>query len=762
MTPRATGMRRLVWLKYMMAVMLVAITLFVRFALASWIGSDRPALVLFEVPIVISAYLGGMGPGLLATLLISISVPYLVLPPVLSFQVARSIDGLQWSIMAGCGTLISIMSGMLYRSRQSSEASERLLATTIASIGEGTITTDVQGKITFLNLEAERLTGWSCKEAVGHLLVHVFRISNKKSGEPREEWVKNLLCLNCQQKIFGHYLLVGRNGRETLIDLCCSPIRSVDGMSYGAVIVFSDRSIQNQAEQALRESEERLRLALNAAQAGVWSWNIATGEVAWSPENYHLYGVAPAHGPLAYSDWERCLHPDDLDRTNRAIRDVVEKRKREYRAEFRVGHPQFGERWLLGVGRLEHTPDGTAQRLFGINLDITEHKRMDEALRQSEEHFRSYFDLGLIGMAITSLDKRWLQYNDKICEILGYSREELAGLSWAEITHPDDLATDTAQFDRLLAGEINSYSLDKRFIGKEGSIIHAIISVSGIRRSDGSVDHAVGILQDITERKLAEYEIRKARDELELRVKERTAELESANEKLRAVPSRLIQVQEEERKRLASELHDSIGQTLAAIKFNIELVLVARNRGNPGEALTLLEQFVPTLQHLIEETRAIYTGLRPKMLEEMGLVATIRWFCREFMNLYPRHHVELEMDVDEEEIPEGLKIVIFRISQEALNNISKHSKAEWVDLSLKRNGNGIELTISDDGVGMDLDSILNNPNATSLGLTSMKERAELTGGVFHLKSMLGEGTTIYASWPIESEFGHRTRIQDVA
>ena len=255
-------------------------------------------------------------------------------------------------------------------------------------------------------------------------------------------------------------------------------------------------------------------------------------------------------------------------------------------------------------------------------------------------------------------------------------------------------------------------------------------------------------MSDVTLSKNGEKALRKAHHELERRVEERTSALGKANEELRQIPSKLIFVQEEERKRLASELHDSIGQTLAAVKFWVEMALKLRDSGDGNAALNHLDQFVPILQHSIEETRSIYMGLRPSMLDSAGLLATLEWLRGECMKLYPQRHIDLEMGVAEEEIPEKLKINIFRIAQEALNNIAKHSEAEWVDISLSNNGGGIELVVSDDGVGINLDVVMQTVTATSLGLTSMTERAELTGGSFAIESALGEGTTIRASWPI--------------
>jgi signal transduction histidine kinase len=224
-----------------------------------------------------------------------------------------------------------------------------------------------------------------------------------------------------------------------------------------------------------------------------------------------------------------------------------------------------------------------------------------------------------------------------------------------------------------------------------------------------------------------------------------------SNNELRALSSKLLSIQEEERKRLASELHDSIGQTFAAIKLRVEIVLELINRGDWTVASNQLAQFVPILQRSIEETRSIYMGLRPLMLDSMGLLATLEWLCVECMKLYPERQIVFEAGVSEDEIPENLKVNIFRIAQEALNNIAKHSKAEWVDISFSKTRDGIELVVSDDGVGMDLDLILRTSTARSLGLTSMRERAELTGGSFSIKSAPGDGTTIRARWPVEAE-----------
>lgn len=235
--------------------------------------------------------------------------------------------------------------------------------------------------------------------------------------------------------------------------------------------------------------------------------------------------------------------------------------------------------------------------------------------------------------------------------------------------------------------------------------------------------------QEIIERVRAEEELRKSKDELQ------------------SLSFRLLGIQEEERKRIAGELHDSIGQTLAALKYGIEGALAAGNRGDIEETIKYLDRLVPFLQHSIEETRSIYMGLRPTMLDNMGISATLRWFCRTILSLNPKYHIELDIRAREDEIAEPQKIVIFRIIQEALNNVAKHSKAEWVDLSLVEKGDTIELTIADDGVGFDSCPVLFTPNtARGFGLIGMRERAELSGGTLSIESTPGKGTVVRATW----------------
>ncbi|HEV3444201.1 MAG TPA: PAS domain S-box protein [Gemmataceae bacterium] len=173
------------------------------------------------------------------------------------------------------------------------------------------------------------------------------------------------------------------------------------------------------------------------------------------------------------------------------------------------GHNPARDWWW--ENRVFPTPDG------GVAIylrDITGRRRVEEALRQSDERFRRYFELGLIGMAITSPAKGCLEVNEEICGILGYTRDELLQKTWPEMTHPDDLAADVAEFNRVMSGEIDGYRMDKRWLRKDGRVIDTIIAVKGVRGTNGAVDYLVTLLQDITERKQAEEQLRRSEERL--------------------------------------------------------------------------------------------------------------------------------------------------------------------------------------------------------------------------------------------------------
>ncbi len=212
--------------------------------------------------------------------------------------------------------------------------------------------------------------------------------------------------------------------------------------------------------------------------------------------------------------------------------------------------------------------------------------------------------------------------------------------------------------------------------------------------------------------------------------------VKESEKQLKYLTSQLITAQEDERRRVAHDIHDSLGSQLSAVKFKIEDFFKIM----PGAS----ESITAALQEAISESRRIQMDLHPSILDDLGIAPTLTWFCRKFETTYPLK-IEQKVALKEDEVPKPLKRVIYRISQEAFNNIAKHSKAKRAHLSLQKNSDTIELIIQDNGQGFELTI---DTSQKGLGLSSMKERTEVSGGTFSIQSTKGKGTIVRACWPI--------------
>jgi signal transduction histidine kinase len=253
----------------------------------------------------------------------------------------------------------------------------------------------------------------------------------------------------------------------------------------------------------------------------------------------------------------------------------------------------------------------------------------------------------------------------------------------------------------------------------------------------------------IVELGMSNLEIRETLVDLgeEIQERRRTEKaLQQSTNELRRLSSQLLIAQEEERKRIAGELHDSLGSYLTAIRFALETARKQLGRGkvNPD----CLDTPIFEMERLIIEVKRIWMDLRPSILDSLGLVPALEWFLNQYRMNCPGVVVEREFDIDDEDISEDVKIVVFRIIQEAFNNITKHSGASAARVSLKHRRDQIELTVQDNGNGFNREHARSCDQQEGIGLTSMRERAELSSGTFSLESAPGRGTTVRVCWPI--------------
>lgn len=273
------------------------------------------------------------------------------------------------------------------------------------------------------------------------------------------------------------------------------------------------------------------------------------------------------------------------------------------------------------------------------------------------------------------------------------------------------------------------WSGESRLRDSAGRERHTSQVIIAHRGEDGQVETLSTILRDTTEQVQTAQALHKSHDEL------------------RRLSSLLVTIQEEERRRIALDLHDGLGQSLSLIKLSVEKAADQVAAGTVDTALTSLQQIIPHIKEALLEVRRVSTELRPSILDDLGILPTLSWYFREFEAVCGHLAVDKMLLVSEQEVPESLKITLYRIIQEATNNILKHAAAGRVRVSLYRADDVLHLLIQDNGRGFDPVSIVVSPGESrGLGLISMRERATLSGGSFHLESSPQAGTSIRASW----------------
>ena len=392
--------------------------------------------------------------------------------------------------------------------------------------------------------------------------------------------------------------------------------------------------------------------------------------------------------------------------------------------------------------------------LFFYRRDITARKQAEEELRRSEERLRHYFDLGLIGMAITSPTKGWLDVNDELCRILGYSREELLRKTWLEMTHPDDVAADIAFFNRVVAGELDAYAIEKRWIHKDGRLIDSEISVRCLRRSDGSVDYFVSLMKDVTVRNQA---LRKSEEH-------RQALLASERE-ARSAAERANRAKDEFLAILSHELRTPIGnvllwaQLLASGKLDV---------ANASAALTAIERSVTKQVRLIDDLLDVSRIASGKMRLEVAQV-DVRNVLRAALDA-----AKPAAQAKDIALGEAIVGTDFRLSADAnrleqvfanlLTNAIKFTpQGGEVEVRLERAYTHIDVSVRDTGEGIDPEflpyifqrfrqadsSAARRHGGLGLGLAIVKELVELHGGTIRAESEgQGRGATFSVSLPL--------------
>lgn len=418
-------------------------------------------------------------------------------------------------------------------------------------------------------------------------------------------------------------------------------------------------------------------------------------------------------------------------------------------------------------------------KLRGQNMELETFKRK---LRQSEETINlAYLELNQIfqaagdSMRVIDKDFNVLRMNNAFCKLSGFTMDEGLGKKCYEVFHGPMCYRPDCPLSQILDGK-ERIECDVEKEHRDGHKVQCILTATPWRNSNGQLVGIVEDFKDVSKRKEAEKALLKYQNDLELLVERRVRELQEVNRKLeneikerkmkemalknskkelQLLSSRLLSAQEDERKFIAYNLHDGLGQILTSIIYFVDNIIITNGYPTPAHPLPtpekINEQFasiISMVRDALREVRQISEDLRPPILDDLGIATTITWFCRKFEENNPWIFVTTEVDVRVNS-PYLVELAIFRVLQEAMNNVSKHSQCRDVRVRLSKADNLIKLVVEDNGVGFDMPeaSSVNENYRRGFGLLSMKERTILLGGSFSIQSTLGSGTVMSASWP---------------
>ena len=341
-----------------------------------------------------------------------------------------------------------------------------------------------------------------------------------------------------------------------------------------------------------------------------------------------------------------------------------------------------------------------------------------EALHSpSAQLFRYLFEQASLGIAVEDLEGKILLANPALCAMLGYEANELSQMNCSQFSSSGDSAEDWTFFQQLRAGSIDHYSLEKRYVRKDGTRVWGRLNVSLLKASDGGTPLVFAFLEDITERK-------------------------HSDEALSRMSRKLIRAQDEERSRIARDLHDDIGQRISLMAAELEQL-----QEDPSQTSRRAQELRNKARELSNDVQALSHDLHSAKLEYLGLGKAMRSWCREFSE---RQKMEVEFmshDVPGA-VPPEISMCLIRVLQEGLHNAAKHSGVERMEVHLWGEAGVVQLVVRDSGKGFDLETAL---RGTGLGLTSMRERVRLVGGTIAIRSKPMSGNTIHVRIPLPQQ-----------
>ena len=517
-----------------------------------------------------------------------------------------------------------------------------------------------------------------------------------------------------------------RDGSSRWVDGVINNLLHEPGVK-AIVANYRDITERRRKEEQRREAELKYRTLIEQIPAGTFidifddSSPLLFRPLYASPQFEAMLGYTLEEMQADPELWRKLLHPEDRER-------ILAELKRHYvtgepfAQDYRLITRDGRVLWVSDAARVIRDSAGRPKFSQGILLDITERKQAEAALTESQRRLQALFDNALDAILLIDDSARYVGANPGACALTGYRREELLQLTVGDITPAPNREQSQELWRAFIAAgqQSGEYTLRR----KDGTTVE--VEYRAVANIVPGLNLAV--LRDITERKREE------------------ANLAEHAARLRALSRRLVEAQEVERRHLARELHDQVGQNLTALNINLSILRSQLSSGPAATSVSRLDDSLRLVDETVARIRDVMAELRPAVLDDYGLLAALRWYAGRFSErtgIVTQVHGADLMPY----LPAAVETALFRIAQEALTNVTKHAQAKLVTIALETPDRATRLIIADDGFGFTPTEPRQAGEHRSLGLDSMRERAEAVGGRLAVESAPGKGTRVIVEVP---------------
>jgi PAS domain S-box-containing protein len=597
-------------------------------------------------------------------------------------------------------------------------ASRRLFRTLAQVVPVGIFRTDPSGECLYVNERWQKIACITEAEALGSGWARAIHPDDREAVSA--EWSR---CIHNKISFQMEYRFRRPDGAVTWVQGHSLAESDIHGAIVSFVGAITDITERKSIEDQLRASMAHLNEAQQLTKLGSWTRDYPRNTLHWSDEMFRITELEPAEFNDAFENYLYVVHPNDRSKLLQTAHDA-HITQTPYELEYRLHMPDGRIKWVQSRGTANYDEHGQPLIMTGTTQDITDRKLSEESLMRSEGLLRLIIDSVPAGVSYVDSEGRFHLVNRHYEDKLYPDEPTFCGRHLRDVLSKSAWGVARPFMVRALAGE--QVFFENKMCDSAGSErFFSVIYTPD--RDDNGVGHGfVALVQDITERKQAELSIR-------------------------SYSRRLVELEEEVRKKLAAELHDEMGPDLTALNFNLAFIRDSGEAEFSDHLAELVTDSGQLVNDLSDKVRNIITRLHPPVLFDYGLEAALRWYV-DLMMKRTDFTIFLVTEGAVPRLSQDHELALFSITKEALINAAKYSGAKCVTVTIGCDGGTVQISVCDDGAGFDETAVARS-DAGGWGLTIMRERTAMMGGTFRLKTGPGAGTTIHLEIPEESVDG---------